>query len=583
MAHSKNTKDELVDGEFEFDGFNSYSDMGLYLNHVNKPLSGAISNSRVSVPGKYGDINLGNAYGAKTFTLSCQFIAVTNAEYNEMVHNLAAYLIRRNDDGAEYELKLGDEPDVSYYGTFTSLPELTQQEVGINSGHFDLVFTCSDPKGYLPALTRKANTEPYLINPGGTGEAYPIYEFKLKKDAYEIGISHGESGYVDIGYSVDDDNVVKDKEPVMVSDPCNTLATWTNVTTVPFKIVGDIDGTFQSNASSISVKRDTKKGSMYQYGKTGVHTNWYGPMLIHEGLSKAVTDFDVKFRLHHGKYYHRGISKAEIYLMDSNNKNIGRVYISDAKQGMASFCSVYLGSGTQKELYHGWYEWKNGANYTDKVTVTKKGSKTTTTGKGKKKKSKTTVTYPKSVDKIEDFNNTSYFNESFVQFHIRKVGLTVVMDIQEVNEKSGALKNKYIVKNKSYLLSKKQDFNLATIAFHAAKRDITEDTTDPKTNKPQKLYNYGWNSVTSYTVKEILEVDSLEPQIIGHKGDSVIVNFETKRVDLVSASGNVKPLDKYVSFGSMFPALPGGTSTSVGFSPSLADADVSVKFRPTYL
>jgi len=157
------------------------------------------------------------------------------------------------------------------------------------------------------------------------------------------------------------------------------------------------------------------------------------------------------------------------------------------------------------------------------------------------------------------------------------------MDIQEVNEKSGALKNKYIVKNKSYILSEKQDFNLATIAFHAAKRDITEDKTDPKTNKPQKLYNYGWNSVTSYTVKEILEVDSLEPQIIGHKGDSVIVNFETKRVDLVSASGDVKPLDKYVSFGSMFPALPGGTSTSVGFSPSLADADVSVKFRPTYL
>ena len=582
MSHVKNNAKDLVDGEFEFDGFNSYSDMGLYLNHVNKPLSGAISNSRISVPGKYGDINLGNGYGAKTFTLSCQFIAITNAKYNEMVHNLAAYLIRRNDDGAEYELKLGDEPDVSYYGTFTSLPELTQVEEGVNSGKFDLVFTCSDPKGYLPTLTRRATTEPYLVNPGGTGEAYPIYEFELKKDAYEIGISHGGDGYVDIGYSVEDDNVVVDKEPVIVSDPCNTLATWTNLTVVPFAIVGDIDGKFQSNADSISVKKDTKAGSMYQYGTTGTHKDFYGPMIIHEGLSKSVTDFDLKFRMHHAKNYHRGISKSEVYLVDSNNKNIGRIYIQDAKQGMASFCSVYLGSGTQKKLYHGWYEWKNGANYTDKITITKKGSKTTTTGKGKKKKSKTTVTYPKSTDKIEDFNNTSYFNESFVQFHFRKVGTTVVMDIQEVND-NGSLKNKYIVKNKSYILSEKQDFNLATIAYHAAKRDITEDKINPKTKKPTKLYNYGWNSITSYTVKEILAVDVVEPQIIGHKGDTIIANFETKHVDLVSASGDVKPLDKYVSFGSMFPPLKGGVSTSIGFSPSLADANVTIKFRPTYL
>ncbi|MBF7140170.1 hypothetical protein ITQ84_07240 [Pediococcus pentosaceus] len=150
------------------------------------------------------------------------------------------------------------------------------------------------------------------------------------------------------------------------------------------------------------------------------------------------------------------------------------------------------------------------------------------------------------------------------------------------NGKNGK-KGDYIFNNRVINLKKDQDFDFATIAWHANKTNITEDKVNLETGKVNKEYNYGWNSITSYFVKEILDNgNGNEPHPVVHAGDTVIIDCERNETSLIHG-GSVDSLEKRVSLGSTYPSLWGGQSEVIGFNVDPKEVDIEMTYRPTYL
>lgn len=583
----------LAKYSFEFDGIRAYEDLGLVVGHINWPTGTTISHSSQSVPGRYGDIPQGNAYGAKTWQIPISFQAVTDEEYMETLINITRAFTRRAEQGVSFPMRFGTMPDVTYYGTFTALPEATQISTGTNDSQLTLTFVADDPKGYKDPVTVKITDSMFEYTPEGTGEIYPIFRITPKKDMEEIGVAYGSdpTKYVDVGYdqTVDEQGNVIDKEPVLVNDPCNGLTTWTNIADISkinFGINGVIDGSVMSNESSISVKRSPNNTSvMYDYGDPLKHTDGkrYGPFIMHQGLPRAVKNFETDFRINHIKNYSRAISGNEVYGIDSNGKCIFRVSMQDAMQGRATRGEIQIGpEGKAIQVYKGYKDWHNGKNYTSYVTIVKQGKAYTKNTKGGKGKGKTSVNYYQSNVGIGNFNNTSFFNQGFVQCRIRKVGLKVWISLWKCNNNDGKT-DKYIIKNRVINLRQDQDFDFATIAWHANKTNITEDKLNPQTGKVNKQYNYGWNSITAYSVKEILDDgNGNEPHPVVHAGETVVIDCERNETTLIHG-GAVNSLEKRVSLGSTYPSLWGGQSEVIGFNVNPEEVDIEMTYRPTYL
>lgn len=583
----------LAKYSFEFDGIRAYEDLGLVVGHINWPTGTTISHSSQSVPGRYGDIPQGNAYGAKTWQIPISFQAVTDEEYMETLINITRAFTRRGEQGVSFPMRFGTMPDVTYYGTFTALPEATQISTGTNDSQLTLTFVADDPKGYKDPVTVKITDSMFEYTPEGTGEIYPIFRITPKKDMEEIGVAYGSNPtkYVDVGYdqTADEQGNIIDKEPVLVNDPCNGLTTWTNIADISkinFGINGVIDGSVMSNESSISVKRSPNNTSvMYDYGDPLKHTDGkrYGPFIMHQGLPRAVKNFETDFRINHIKNYSRAISGNEVYGIDSNGKCIFRVSMQDAMQGRATRGEIQIGpEGKAIQVYKGYKDWHNGKNYTSYVTIVKQGKAYTKNTKGGKGKGKTSVNYYQSNVGIGNFNNTSFFNQGFVQCRIRKVGLKVWISLWKCNNNDGKT-DKYIIKNRVINLRKDQDFDFATIAWHANKTNITEDKLNPQTGKVNKQYNYGWNSITAYSVKEILDDgNGNEPHPVVHAGETVVIDCERNETTLIHG-GAVNSLEKRVSLGSTYPSLWGGQSEVIGFNVNPEEVDIEMTYRPTYL
>ncbi|KAF0505858.1 phage tail domain-containing protein [Pediococcus pentosaceus] len=584
----------LAKHSFEFDGIRAYEDLGLVVGHINWPTGTTITHSSQPVPGRYGEIPQGNAYGAKTWQIPVSFQTSSDEEHMETLINITRAFTRRAEQGVSFPMRFGTMPDVTYYGTFTALPEATQISVGTNDSQLTLTFTADDPKGYKDPVTVKITDSMFEYTPEGTGETYPIFRITPKKDMEEIGVAYGSDStkYVDVGYdrvADEEGNTIVDKEPVLVSDPCNGLTTWTNIANtsqINFRINGVIDGSVMSNDNSISVKRSPNNTSaMYDYGNPLKHTDgkMYGPLIVHQGLPRAVKNFETDFRINHIKNYSRAISGNGVYGIDSNGKCIFRVLMQDTLQGRATRGEIQIGpEGHSTQVYKGYKDWENKKNYTDHVTIVKKGKTSTKKTKGGKGKAKTSVSYYKSNVNIKNFNNTSFFNSGYIQCRIRKIGLKVWVTLWKCNGKNGK-KGDYIFNNRVINLKKDQDFDFATIAWHANKTNITEDKVNLETGKVNKEYNYGWNSITSYFVKEILDNgNGNEPHPVVHAGDTVIIDCERNETSLIHG-GSVDSLEKRVSLGSTYPSLWGGQSEVIGFNVDPKEVDIEMTYRPTYL
>lgn len=338
-------------------GFNSDKDLEVLVNHVSKPIAPTITESFQDVPGRYGGVFLGNSYGEKQIDIPITLFPTDRDDYNRLITNLSKALINTHDDAdVQYPLRFNDQPEVVYYGHFTAIPTPTFINDGVQDCTTTLTFMLADPRGFLPQRDIKITSNEQVISPAGNTAVQPVIHIIPKTDLYYFGYTLGDQ-YVAVGYHVDDGSTVTDAnghvtsltphQELQVHDPCNSMSTWfqAGTDTQEIKVYrGENDGKATATASALMVAKDSK--GHYNWGTTGKHKDFYGPVIIHQGIPKISNYWKVSMRFHHIKRMknERAMGKVEGYLLDSSGNVCGRMGITDYSQGRYPRGYIQLGS-----------------------------------------------------------------------------------------------------------------------------------------------------------------------------------------------------------------------------------------------
>ena len=398
--------------EYAFDengtgGFNSEEDLEVLVNHVSKPIAPTITESFQDVPGRYGGVFLGNSYGEKQIDIPITLFPTDREDYNRIITNLSKALINTHDDAdTQYPLRFNDQPDVVYYGHFTAIPTPTFINEGVQDCTTTLTFMLADPRGFLPQRDIKITSNEQIISPAGNTAVQPVIHIIPKTDLYYFGYTLGDQ-YVAVGYHVDDGSTVTDAnghvtsltphQELQVHDPCNSMSTWFQAgqDTQAIKVYrGENDGKATATATSLMVAKDSK--GHYNWGTVGKHKDFYGPVIIHQGIPKISNYWKVSMRFHHIKRMknERAMGKVEGYLLDANGNVCGRMGITDYAEGRYPRGYIQLGSSFNATkdkgnyftlLYNEGGRKVNGQNHHDIRVHLTKTVKVKTTSKAKSK------------------------------------------------------------------------------------------------------------------------------------------------------------------------------------------------------
>lgn len=683
MNHLSNQRyEETFDYAFDengVNGFNSDFDLGVIVGKVIKPIAPSMTEQVQDIPARFGDIYLGTDYQEKEIDIPISVLCEDNNEFDEKVRNLSSILVNSSrDKDIQYPIRFNNNPDVIYYGHFTSIPQ--PQFISDTTYDFTLTLTfmLADPRGFLPQEQIKITSNNQTIIPKGNTEVKPVIHILPYNDLYYFGYDQDEH-YVAVGYNVNagdqlidsDGNVVElgAHQVLQVDDPCTSLATWFQAGSDTQNVDlyrGVQDGKVVSTPTSLTVGKDSK--GMLDFGTKNTHSytqngatydNWYGPVIIHNGLPKITPYWKMQVRLHHVKMdkRNRAMGRVEVYLLDFNGDVKGRMGIQDLAHGKYPVAYIQLGDSFNQQTDQGHYQtliWTDGpanqkhdggkktvkVQYTKTVkvkvkpkTTKKKTSKrslddidfdeifdagietrkrkytkhkgtrktrsdkggthnyrksTVKTTKSKKGGKSTTVSKPKvkSVKKKVTLNEYSYnqtdaFSDFFGSFSLERAqadngkdrwiaGITRLSteSVTPDTDPSRAVDiHVTYVDNQS-----KFGFALANIAVDFQKIDIAED----KINPPH-IYRNDFLTITDY--KEWRTDGSTDPDdkphVIARAGQEIIIDNHDERVFVEGVSA-----DKYVSWGSDFPAISGGTPQALHFSPSATNADIYIDYVP---
>lgn len=177
--------------------------------------------------------------------------------------------------------------------------------------------------------------------------------------------------------------------------------------------------------------------------------------------------------------------------------------------------------------------------------------------------------------KVEDANNSDAFSNVFARFYVTVQDRVMTFRVTQANLSNGhEIPNSELV-NISFNL--KEEIPLNRIGFYFGKQLIQEDKrTGPTTNDVIKKYADDWLEVTHIQVNKLLEGYLNAPRIIAHKGDEATIDCETENVYI-----NGELQNELRSIRSTFPQLNGGKTTAFHFTPSNAEADIKITYRPS--
>ncbi|MED3650604.1 distal tail protein Dit [Heyndrickxia sporothermodurans] len=551
---------------FNFCGVDSLTDLDIIVNEIKKPVTPEITENVQDVPGMLGKIYMGNSYGQKVFEILITIKAKSEQERVQKIDQLTELVMTFGD--GEYPMIFSTESDYTYYGHFSGIttPERVEKT---HWATCTLTFSCSDPRGYGEYESNDMTQNPITILPNGKADCFPIFTCLPKKDVTKIAITDEDGNYVYIGADVNPDtgDAPIDKEPLVLHDPCNTLATWTEITkaNLTFEIENGIpSGRMRSTANAIKVALDSNKVS--GFGPATNNKKWHGP-IRQQWLPNAYDDFRIRVRMWNRQYYARSRGKCEVYLLDANGTRFGKFMLKDNGNSEEVYAQIQLGTSTDyHNIYYGKGKIKKGKTKTKTIKV-KNGTKKVKS-KGKTK----TVQQWKTV-KLDEDTTSSTFTDFYGYLELRKVGNKYRAEIMKFDDDSNPAWDKPIVVN--WTDSKgKYAKKLAGIAFYTAKMDITEDAANPV-----KRYTNNGMALSDVKVWNIIDggnKSSSSPTVIAHKGDEIKLNCEDRTI---YKNGAVFMKNFYI--GSEFPTMQGGIQKTFAFEPGLDEADWYLEYRPT--
>ncbi|GAB5053231.1 hypothetical protein [Pediococcus ethanolidurans] len=579
--------------EFEYAGFNSKTDLHLIMGQVIMGLAPAITESAVDMPAKYGNEYYGTSWGSGKFTIPITVMCEGDQDlYVQLMTNLRNVFINLDDDpGTEYPLTFGWNPNVTYYGHWTSIPDPTFVSAGRFTTQFSLVFTMSDPRGFLPKQTIALNGGiDNKVTPAGNAPTEPIISIIPKRTIYYCGyVLNG--GQVAIG--TDDQDELADPTPkyeTLVSDPMNTLANWTTdskaISSIKDNGTIKAQGTLASTSDAIIVKPNGDGTRVF--GKTA--DSWYGPIARYtKGPTTSLTDYRVEVYLHHqkwtGSHNGRAMGRVGYLVLDPNGQTIARLEIEDygangcaprlfiqiqkpggkfSGSSMHSFCASYGNKALRN----------NGKNQTVKLAY----KKTVTSKKKKKgKNGKTTVTsQKKTITKhktVKNYENTDVFSSFYGKLWLEKNGDDWSWGVTRYNEKTHL---PYKDKKYAYSASGKwhdtagtfSGLTLGGMGIIAMKHQITEDTMNPVVK-----YHEPYLSFSDLVIKKVNSVEETKPQPIANANDEIIINTEDQQI---MVNGEVSGFQASTDW----PKLNGGRVNEMMFAGDIADANIQLQLTP---
>lgn len=582
--------------KFIYGGFDSSTELNLIVNEIKRGVLSDVSEITQDIPARIGTYYMGTRYAAKKIEIECTMKSDTEEERASMIHELGNLFFTDDDD--EYELILSDEPQYVYHAHVTNIstPERISQT---NSwSKFTITFTCSIPYAYGEQLMLNVDTATFGYNVEGTAKTYPVISIIPKVDLTEIAVSNQDGDYVYLGTGENTDSSTEtvNKEPRILHDECNTLATWTKITADNLKfdmenVVIDSKADFRSTENTLRIGNDSK-GNPY-FGDL-VKGKWHGAGRFLQ-LPKSCEDWQVRVRLYNNENSYRAKNKIEVFLLDEAGNRLAKFMLKDNDNSRQVLIGCDVGSTSEKRkiiLGTRGKEHKASSRKGKKTTATKTVKmvikQKTITHAAKKgshggKKWKETVNTYKTLKLDYDFTYSTY-TDFYGWIQLRKVGDKLDLSYMKLesnghNAWDNIKKEKYNDSKNKYLSGKK----LASIACVISKWDNKEDSligdgiNDTENNKI--AYRQNDMALCDVVVWEIIDggnKKNSQPEVIAYAGEQVVIDSQTNRVYKDGI-----PIMSALNIGSTFFEDVGRQDVVYSFYPTPEDAEIFIEYTPS--
>lgn len=536
-------------------GFDSKRDLKLIVQDIKRPLVPEINEQIQDIPGMRGVVYQGMNIGQKAFEITFFMQCRDAHDYVLQIRDLSNFFVQMM-DGQEYPLIFSDEQDVTWW---VHPVVITEPEKVIQTSYdstFTVTFNSSAGTGEGETVYKDLTSTTTLITPKGNTTTYPVFTLLAGQSLPKVGVSDGQKYvYLGKGFNVENQDAPINQMPRILTDECNTLATWTKVTstTATFNIENGVisdDADIRTTGKALAV---TQKSGKDYFGKN-VSGKWHGASRM-QWLSKACDDWKITARMYINNKYARAMGKIELYLLDQNGRRIGKLMVKDNDESLENLVQAQIGydsNGTHQEIYLSSQDSsikdKNGS--TERKTIKYKTQvKTTTTKNGKKTTKTETVT--KTMSLPQDLSTNTY-TDFYGNISLMKKGNKYTASIQQLDTNGNAIGKLH---TDTYTdSSNKFGDQLAGIAVYLAKYDITEDKDDINVD-------YSPNTVQLSDVK-VWEILGEENQLVVEVGDELVIDCSDNNV---YKNGIAFMENVYV--GSDFFEMVGGIESAFALSP----------------
>jgi len=322
------------------------------VNKIQYNIIPTVDSKTEKIYGRAGVYDFGIEIGSRTIKVDIQLIADNPNDVMNKARDFSTWLFYTD----LKPLIISDEPNKQYMARVINETEIDELS---RVGQATLEFLV--PDAYAESIEDKEFTytpttvDPISVTNGGNVETYPVIDLTMRAPSTSIAVLTDDK-FVQVGANSLVEKADTAVNPIVLADDFTSYAGWATATNVDG---GVITGTFSSNGYTIwQTNRD--------YG-TG--TQWHGASGI-KSLSRPVTDFQVDVAVGLDSTSIEQIGRVEIYLLDSNNTQFGKIALKDmASDGEYPMFEARAGALSGGEYFVQSYGDKKGvfANFRDGV------------------------------------------------------------------------------------------------------------------------------------------------------------------------------------------------------------------------
>lgn len=583
-----------------------------------------MAENNTDVPAVTGDIYNGTDVQSKPITVTAKICADSLQDLEQIRHQVITWLKPVDDE--TFELVFDDEPDITWDVHTTNIE--IQRE--LYHGATTFTFSAPDPHGYKEnreLYLNKDTNDPLvdvdvdnnivtLHDPESTATSFPIFTCLPNNPIKESGIAvipsdpeDDEGGfdwaYIGAHVDIDNENQIKDTMPLIVSDACNNLENWQQLTTNPacapgtsntssddsippvnlptFAIENGVIGKgayIEATSQIFQAKRDSKGRPFFgDYLGLGFRTPWHGAGVIHTPFNVQMDNWKINVCMENISLNAAKYGKTELYLLDQFGLRMGKIMVEDAGDSRDQLLSIQIGTHeVHKEMFTiAKYPRKARRPMRVYVEDPHTGKRLTKTVRGKRGRKKT-VASDKRTSFYIDNSSVNTYSQWYGALELTKAGNVYTASIQrfraidtqakdairKLPRRAGISYTKRVftyTDNRGLLNGKK----LSNVAMYIAKHDINADNPNNYHYYPENRLSINWLKIWNILQPDI---DEWKSQTVADQNDQIMFDSEDLSIKVN------KQLSNHRNAGSNLSAfrLNGSSPKTYSFVPSLSEA-----------